>query len=561
MTGKRVRCAIYTRKSSEEGLDQAFNSLHAQRDACAAYIRSQAGQGWTALRTAYDDGGVSGGTMDRGALQQLLADVDAGRIDVVVVYKVDRLTRSLSDFARIVETFDAQGVSFVSVTQQFNTTSSMGRLTLNVLLSFAQFEREVTAERIRDKIAASKKKGMWMGGVVPLGYDVIDRKLIINEAEADTVRQLFDLYLQHGNVQAVCDEAFRRGLRTKPRTRRYNGRRGGDPFLRGHVYRLLSNPLYIGEITHKGERYPGEHQGIIDQAVWDAVQAQLANNAVGSGTRSGDTPSGVLTGVLFDEEGTRLTPTHTSKGGRRYRYYASEPGASSHRWRLPAPSLEAAVCNAIVSLLNDRQRLMNDVIPARCKTGTLETTFSLAAGLGRDLQQAGPATKRGMIREFVERVVLTSAKLRITLRKDRLRSAIGLQAGDASTYHTDDSDLLMLEQPFTLRRRGVETRFIIPGEKGSAKPDDKLIAAVTQAHRWFAEFRDGRAGSVRDLARQHQVDQGDVSRILPLAFLAPDIIEAILAGRQPVELTVSGLKRGPELPASWVQQRQMHGFG
>ncbi len=436
----------------------------------------------------------------------------------------------------------------------------MPRLTLNVLLSFAQFEREVTAERIRDKIAASKKKGMWMGGAVPLGYDVVDRKLIINDGEADTVRQLFDLYVQHGNVQAVCDEAFRRGLRTKLRTRRYNGRRGGEPFLRGHVYRLLSNPLYIGEITHKGERYPGEHQGIIDQAVWGAVQAQLASNATGSGARSGDMPSGVLTGVLFDEEGARLTPTHTSKGGRRYRYYASEPGSSSHRWRLPAPSLEAAVCNAIVSLLNDRQRLMNDVIPAGCRTGELETAFSLAADLGRDMQQAGPATKRGMFREFVRRVVLTPDKLRITLGKDRLRAAIGLRAGDASAPHTEDSDLLMVEQPFTLRRRGVETRFVIPGEKESSKPDDKLITAVMQAHRWFAQLRDGRAGSVRNLARQHQVDQGDVSRILPLAFLAPDIVEAILAGRQPVELTVSELKRGPELPASWAKQRQMPGL-
>src|SRR5215470_8604252 len=266
------RCAIYTRKSSEEGLEQEFNSLAAQRDACEAYIRSQCHEGWMLARTRYDDGGFSGGNTERPALQGLLADIRVGRIDIVVVYKVDRLTRSLADFARLVEIFDQEGVSFVSVTQQFNTTSSMGRLTLNVLLSFAQFEREVTGERIRDKIAASKKKGIWMGGNVPLGYRVSERVLVIDPAEAETVRRIFALYRELGCVRQVKDEADRLGLRTRRRRVSDSAERGGAPFSRGHIYRLLSNPIYAGQIAHQGQAYPGQHKPLIDDETWTAVR-------------------------------------------------------------------------------------------------------------------------------------------------------------------------------------------------------------------------------------------------------------------------------------------------
>src|SRR6201987_5732239 len=272
----RRRCAIYTRKSSEEGLEQEFNSLAAQREACEAFIRSQQHEGWLLARTRYDDGGFSGGNMDRPALQGLLAEIRAGRFDIVVVYKVDRLTRSLADFARLVELFDAEAVSFVSVTQQFNTTSSMGRLTLNVLLSFAQFEREVTGERIRDKIAASKKKGMWMGGNVPLGYDADERTLVINPAEAETVRHIFALYRELGCVRRVKEEADRLGLRTKCRTAANGAERGGKPFSRGHLYTLLSNPIYTGRIAHKGEPPPGQQPALIDDESWSTVRDQLA---------------------------------------------------------------------------------------------------------------------------------------------------------------------------------------------------------------------------------------------------------------------------------------------
>ncbi len=319
----RLRCAIYTRKSTEEGLDQDFNSLDAQREACEAYIASQAGEGWRLIKTHYDDGAYSGGTMDRPALQRLLADIDAGKVDTIVVYKVDRLTRSLADFARIVELFDANDVSFVSITQQFNTTTSMGRLTLNMLLSFAQFEREVTGERIRDKIAASKRKGMWMGGVVPLGYDVIDRKLIINETEAETVRTLFRLYLQQANVRLVKEEADKLDLRTKSRKPNNGRRRGGEPFMPGHIYKLLSKPIYVGEIVHKGERHAGEHEAIIDRETWDGVQEQLGRNAVVRHRASNAKAPSLLAGMLFDEGGNRLVPSHASKAGRRYLYYVS----------------------------------------------------------------------------------------------------------------------------------------------------------------------------------------------------------------------------------------------
>ena len=341
----RRRCAIYTRKSTEEGLEQDFNSLDAQREACEAYIRSQAGEGWKLVRTHYDDGGYSGGTMDRPALQHLLDDIQAHRIDTVVVYKVDRLTRSLADFAKIVEVFDGHGVSFVSVTQQFNTTTSMGRLTLNMLLSFAQFEREVTGERIRDKIAASKKKGMWMGGPPPLGYDVRDRKLVVNEAEADDVRILFHLYLELGTVRALRDEANRRGLTTKRRCFADGRKAGGLPFTRGNLYNLLANPLYIGQVSHKGTIYPGQHEAIVDPETFAAAARQLAGNAVHRHAATNAKAPSLLSGLLYDETGDRLCPTHAKKKGRRYRYYISKrlmhgTGNGADGWRIPAEELE-----------------------------------------------------------------------------------------------------------------------------------------------------------------------------------------------------------------------------
>src|SRR6516225_10137490 len=360
----RKRCAIYTRKSSEEGLEQEFNSLAAQREACEAYICSQRHEGWVMTRTHYDDGGFSGGNMERPALQRLLADIRSSRIDIVVVYKGDRLTRSLADFARLVEIFDGEGVSFVSVTQQFNTTSSMGRLTLNVLLSFAQFERDVTGERIRDKIAASKKKGMWMGGNVPLGYNASERTLVINPAEAETVRRIFALYRELGSVRRVKDEADRLGLHTKRTIRADGAERGGKPFTRGHIYAVLSNPIYIGQIAHKGELYPGQHPALIDAETWAAVRDRLAAKPSDHRRKATASEPSLLAGLLVDARGQRLTPTHAVKKGRRYRYYVStalisEAGQDhTQRWRLAAQEIEDCVISILVDALTSPARLL-----------------------------------------------------------------------------------------------------------------------------------------------------------------------------------------------------------
>src|SRR5437870_3958557 len=326
MIRRRVlRCAIYTRKSSEEGLEQAFNSLHAQREACEAYIKSQRHEGWVCLAQHYDDGGLSGATMDRPALQQLLADIQAGKVDAVVTYKVDRLTRSLADFAKIVEIFDARGVSFVSVTQQFNTTTSMGRLTLNVLLSFAQFEREVTGERIRDKIAASKKRGMWMGGVPPLGYQCRDHKLILIASEAETIRHIFRRYAALGSVRLLKEELDAAGIRSKSWASSAGRQWGGKPLARGALYLMLQNRIYRGEIVHKGQHYPGEHEPIIDEVLWDQVQSKLTANAVERRSGGRIKHPSLLAGLLFDSEGNRMSPTHAVKTGTRYREYVPRP--------------------------------------------------------------------------------------------------------------------------------------------------------------------------------------------------------------------------------------------
>jgi DNA invertase Pin-like site-specific DNA recombinase len=357
-------CAIYTRKSSEEGLEQEFNSLDAQREACEAYIRSQKHEGWKPIRTHYDDGGFSGGTMDRPGLRELLGDIEAGQVQVVVVYKVDRLTRSLADFAKIIETFDTHGVSFVSVTQQFNTTSSMGRLTLNVLLSFAQFEREVTGERIRDKIAASKRKGMWMGGNPPLGYDITDKKLVVIEREAETVRQIFRRYAELGSVRSLKAKLDQAGVVSKIRQYKSGRRVGGKLFTRGALYHMLQNRIYLGEIVHKDNIYPGEHNAIVEQDLWDQVQDTLAANRTDRRSGANAMEPSLLTGLLLDADGSRLTPSHASKAGNRYRYYVSGAliqGEKAHPdsvIRIPAQEVEKAVTFEIVRFLENSGKVI-----------------------------------------------------------------------------------------------------------------------------------------------------------------------------------------------------------
>ncbi len=563
MTRKRLRCAIYTRVSTDEGLDQDYNSLEAQRDACLAYIKSQAGEGWVATKDLYDDGGYSGGSMERPALQQLLTDVRNKSLDSLIVYKVDRLTRSLADFAKIVEILDDQGVSFVSVTQQFNTTSSMGRLTLNVLLSFAQFEREVTAERIRDKIAASKKKGMWMGGVVPLGYDVIERKLIVNPSEAETVRTLFRLYRELGTVKRLKEEADRLGLRTKarkPNNPSHRGRRGGDPFTIGHLYKLLANRLYLGEMTHKGASYPGEHDAIIEQGLWDAVEDQLNRNALKRSRTAKTNGSNLLTGLLYDEEGNRISPHYCVKQGRRYRYYVSRNPGSRSEWRLPARTIETVVVSGIVAFLKDQRRVIDQVIPAQVINDAVERMLARAKDLGNQLETGTASQRRSTLVDLVDRVGLSQERVRVELQRSGLLQKLRDEIDDLPVDDTEDASVV-IELPVTFKRRGVETKIVIAGEENAAStPDPALINAVTLANRWFADLKTGKARSVKQLAESVGVDKGDVSRILPLAFLAPDIVEAILDGRHPVDLTAYRLKRIHTLPYDWQEQRLLLGF-
>jgi site-specific DNA recombinase len=361
-----IRCAIYTRKSSEEGLEQAFNSLDAQREACQSFIASQRQEGWRALPSRYDDGGFSGGSLNRPALQRLLEDVEAKKVDTIVVYKVDRLTRSLADFAKIVEALDARGVSFVSVTQQFNTTSSMGRLTLNVLLSFAQFEREITGERIRDKIAASKRKGMWMGGTVSLGYEVKERKLIVHPEEAMLVNRLFRLYLELGCVRKLKARLDQEGITTKMRTSGVGNRSGGAAYARGALYKILQNRIYLGEVHHRKQYYQGEHEAIVPRELWDQVQTMLAQNNRGRKDAVRSEAPALLAGLLQDAEGNQFTPSHTLNQGRRYRYYVcqSKIGESlgeTKAIRLPAHDVERQVVRRLQSFLKSSRAVMDEL--------------------------------------------------------------------------------------------------------------------------------------------------------------------------------------------------------
>ncbi len=565
---KRLQCAVYTRKSTEEGLDQEFNSLAAQREACQAFIRSQRHEGWHLVTKAYDDGGISGATMNRPALRRLLADLQHGKIDVVVVYKVDRLTRSLSDFARMVEIFDTHRASFVSITQQFNTTSSMGRLTLNVLLSFAQFEREVTAERIRDKISASKRKGMWMGGVVPLGYDAIDKRLVVNAEEAKTVRTIFELYRDHGNVERVRSEVDRMGLRTKPRRTNTGSRSGGEPFTRGHLYKLLSNPVYIGQTVHKGERYAAIHEAIVDRGTWDSVQGQLASNAVRRRSATNAVTPSLLTGLVYDQSGVRMGPSYTSKGQRRYRYYCSRLARKGHtqpavRLRVPAEEIERVTLDAICSLLTDRRRLTDALQSLQLTARQLRAAIGGASDLAKQLNASAEPGRRTMLRQLVERLEVGDEKIRIRVRTDPLMVMLGDRIVHLEEIRDNGAteEVVAFEIPWRDDQRDRNTALVLEATaRTNSRRDTKLIWSVARGYSSFHQLRGGGVGSVAELARRSGVDRAELSRSIRLAFLAPDIVEKILSGRQPAQLTASQLVRLTRLPLSWAEQRELLGF-
>lgn len=526
------RCAVYTRKSTDEGLDQDFNSLHAQREACEAYVASQRHEGWTLIPTAFDDGGYSGGTTERPGLQALLAEVDAGKIDIVVVYKVDRLTRSLADFAKIVERFDARGVSFVSVTQSFNTTTSMGRLTLNVLLSFAQFEREVGAERTRDKIAASKKKGLWMGGPVPLGYRVESRKLLIHDAEAERVRMIYRLYLETGSLPALLPELRARSIRTALRNKADGSNSGDREFTLGGLSYLLRNRVYLGELPHKGTYHEGEHPALLEPTLFRSVQERL-NQQINTKRRLRAAKGGLLAGCIFDSAGNRMTPVHAKKNGIRYRYYIScainegrkqEAGTCP---RAPAPDIE---------------RIVLDALRKQFGKGTTASPEPTVADLDPDAFN--------LIETHLEQVVVHADRLVVT-------------AHDAENPSDDDQSdrSIAITVPWSPKplkpQRDIHTAKEL-SDASQRLNQFRLVVGIHRARQWHAGLASGAIADIEAIAAQEKKSPRNVRTLLSLAFLAPDIIEAIIDERLKVDTTVSDLSSN--LPVSWTEQRRYVGM-
>jgi site-specific DNA recombinase len=526
---KLSRCAIYTRKSTEHNLDLAFNSLDAQREACEAYIKSQMPEGWRLVPDHYDDGAFSGASLDRPAVQKLLADIHARQIDTVVVYKVDRLTRSLADFAKLIELFDSHAVSFVSVTQSFNTSSSMGRLTLNVLLSFAQFERELIGERVRDKIAASKRKGLWVGGPVPLGYAAVDKKVVVVMAEAKAVRTIFERYLALGSVRALADDLMGRGIRSKLR-KLSNGRTiGGGTFGVGALAYLLKNRFYMGEVVYRGDVHRGDHAPILDRALFDAVQARLAAQAVARRCRLRGSPA-LLSGRLFDDRGNRMSSSHTNKAGARYRYYVSQavlqknPQATGLIGRVPAAEVEALVMTALRNHLQ---------------------------ASGTDPQTIG--NERELVEYHLEQVTLTPKHIKLQLRD--------VEAPDHATdsQAPPNERLKLIVIPWTSPGSAATKGIIhVPAHNTPMKPSrrDALLTAIATARQWVDDLAHGRAATLAVIASREGIVERHVRLLLPLAFVSPRILSALLDGTAPANLTVTTLARA--LPWSWAEQERRH---
>jgi DNA invertase Pin-like site-specific DNA recombinase len=548
---RKVRCAIYTRKSSEEGLEQDFNSLDAQREACAAYVLSQASEGWTQITSRYDDGGVSGGTLERPALQRLLTDVSAGLIDIIVVYKVDRLTRSLLDFSRLVESFDAAGVSFVSVTQSFNTTTSMGRLTLNMLLSFAQFEREVTAERIRDKIAASKAKGMWMGGTPPLGYGPKGRTLEIVEEHAALIRDIYSRYLAVGNVRLVADQLQLEGIRSPGRTTGTGRSLGGGWFTRGQLYAMLKNPIYVGDIAHRGQNYQGQHPAIIDRDRWQAVQAGLADHIKGE-RRARRASASLLAGLIVDEAGEPLVAAHACKGKVRYRYYVSR--ALQHGrdqkdmagLRLPAREIESVIVEQVATLFDDpltlAARLGVSITPA-----LLRDVRERCASMAAELRDRGTSNLHGLVAQ----VRVLPHQIDIDVLQDAIASLLDLTSTSAGgLIHT-------LRSEMRLTRTGRAVRLV--QDNGAAAvtsgADVSVARLLAKARRWWSILAEGQI-SVAELAAQEGLSRSYVSRVVRLAFLSPEVVEALLNGHQRAGVDAAALKETDAVAAAWTEQKR-----
>jgi len=501
--------------------------------------------------------------MERPGLKRLLVDIDAKRVDTIVVYKVDRLTRSLADFAKIVEALDARGVSFVSVTQQFNTTTSMGRLTLNVLLSFAQFEREVTGERIRDKIAASKRKGIWMGGRVPLGYDLKERQLVINKQEAAQVREMFCLYLETGCVRQLKERLDQKGIRSKIRMSRSERKSGGSAYSRGALYNILNNRIYLGEIPHKGDSYVGEHAAIIDLELWQRVQAKLAENVHARRHGANAQAPSLLRGLLFDHEGTRCTPSHAIKNGKRYRYYVSqgitkrESADSSEPTRIPAREIESLILARLREFFDSPDQVVTSLA---LEGEDVAITHQLIDEAGRFAQELGhhsAAHANEMLATIALRATVRRQSVGIEFHRHPVRARL---LGAAHRDIGDEQDLVALDIPARLKRCKGEMRLIIPGPTANDRlqqPVPSLVKAISRAHEWVRRMETGEFKDQRAIAAATGLDERYISHILPSAFLAPRIVESILDGRHAAELNLGALLKN--IPLNWTEQRGITG--
>ena len=529
---KHSRCAIYTRKSTEHNLDLEFNSLDAQRESCEAYIKSQAHEGWRLIPDRYDDGAFSGASLERPALQQLLADVRSGRVDIIVVYKIDRLTRALADFAKLVELFDQHVVTFVSVTQQFSTTTSMGRLTLNVLLSFAQFEREVIGERVRDKIAASKAKGLWMGGRAPLGYINIGKKLVIVPEEAETVRIIFQRYLKHGSIGRLAEDLHRSGIRSRPRPYTADNAHAGVRYGVGHLATLLKNRAYAGEVFYRGVVYPGEHEPVVDRAVFENVQATLAASAVDRQLRL-KTSSSILTGRIFDDRGNRMTPTHANKQGARYRYYVSHAILQKQTFkgsgvaRVPAAAIE----DVIVQALHDR---------------------FLAHG-GHRLPSS--TSNRDLIDRHVKQITIKSDAIEIFLTSNIIGSAEceKIDGIDEPRFSRESSTAIVIPWSTSRGNKG-KVAVHTPQSHPTIDPMNKqaLLIAIAKARTWIKDIVEGRTTSFSEIAKREGRTERHVRNLADLAFSSPSIVSGIMHSPEQENLTVTQLTR--DMPYLWSEQ-------
>ncbi len=561
MADKILRCAVYTRKSTEDGLEQEFNSLDAQYEACAAYALSQRHEGWVLNEERYDDGGFSGGNMKRPGLERLLADIEAGQIDIVLLYKIDRLTRSLADFSKIVEVLDNAKASFVSITQAFNTTTSMGRLTLNMLLSFAQFEREVTGERIRDKIAASKRKGIWMGGQVPLGYKVKNRKLVVVPKEAEQVRHIMERYVELGTVPALQAVLERDGYRTKVQKRASGPHKGGCIYRRGTLYHLLTNRIYRGMTVHKGEAFEGEHEAIVDQQLWDKVQSTRAGHTTGSSKRRNIDEPSLLIGLIKDQHGRPMTPSHSgkSKKTQRYRYYVTRPDMLDGKpaCRVSANNLEGIVCDKLAATLSDDAFLLDLMGDAVTDTGLLQAVREQADLTSAEVSRGSAMSKAELLASLLSGVRLGEEAVRVDLDGAGLARALGLQDGAPKGI------VLTMVIPAVRTRSGHQLKLVVPSskqiEQRPAKHDMKLIALLAEALEARELVFAYPEMSMNALAKREGRCRTRLAKLVGISCLAPDLIHLAVEGKQPSGLNGSAFQNLP-MPMNWQNQMQVFGL-